>query len=892
MRESLLRMRRVRSSGSRRRRLLLEPLEHRLLLDVGAAELADDRFEVRQNSDAQIFDVLANDTFLPDYQDERQITSVSYGSEGGRIEIADDGGSIRYAPPADFSGTEGFVYYVDSQFSAGVTVTVLPLLAADEYQFPPDGQTKVLNVLANDPFWPGYDGPGEITSTSSALLWGEVEIAADGKSLTYTPPMDVYGKDAFVYIVDDLYPAEVQIDILNPLEPDEYPNVVQRSENNVLGVTANDGFWPGYPGDRTITHVIGLTNGAAVTVADGGKTLLYTPAPDFAGRDHFRYVVDGVYETSVSVQVYRPVQDDSFEVDTNTTGYPLTVTGNDTYRYWNGNAWVTRDVIDRVTSVGETAHGGTVAIMPGGQGILYSAPAGFEGTDTFEYVADGKHPASVQIYVTPPVRDDSIGSGVYEDTVDNVLNVLQNDFKGNGYWGPKVITSVSETSEGGIVTIATGGQSLVYTPPAGFQGPDTFSYEVDDALLAEVRVNVGPIATSNSYRFYPNPAQTGYALHVLGNDHFGSNYPGPGLITAVGETLNGGLVTIAADRKSLRFVPNEGGYDRFTYTVDGKYEASVTVSFDNFLRSDSFVVDQNSGENELDPLQNDFGYSYADDYAGPRLITSVGPAEAGGTVTIAADRQSLVYAPVPDFVGTDRFTYTVDGLMKSTIDVQVIRRVRDDVYRVEPDTIGNALPVLVNDLFGADYTGAGRITAVTETVAGAAAAVSEDGKSIEYTPPAGFTGEDTFTYTVDGALKAEVTVWAAASVEDVLPQFDSLADFEQSLLDDAIERYEHLFGKETGPIVPMDPRYDWFAGPEVAGDSRNHSETNVQVAGVDETDIIETDGDFLYILTDNELIIATAWPAQQMAIASRVTIEGEPIGEYLHSAAGSEGRCA
>ncbi|MEE8453030.1 MAG: Ig-like domain-containing protein, partial [Thermoguttaceae bacterium] len=285
MRMSLLRMRHVRGSCSRPRRLLLEPLEHRLLLDGGVGELADDRFDVRQNSDSQWLDVLANDEFAPDYPDLRQITSVSYGSEGGRIEIADDGGSIRYAPPADFSGKEAFVYYVDNQFSASVTVTVLPLLARDEYQFVPDGEAKVLKVLANDPFWPGYEGPREITAISSALLWGGLEIAADGKSLVYTPPMDTYGEDAFVYIVDDLYPAEVKIEIRNPLEPDDYPDIVQRSENNVLDVTANDGLWPGYPGDRTITHVIGLTNGAAVTIADGGKTLLYTPAPDFAGSD-------------------------------------------------------------------------------------------------------------------------------------------------------------------------------------------------------------------------------------------------------------------------------------------------------------------------------------------------------------------------------------------------------------------------------------------------------------------------------------------------------------------------------------------------------------------------------------------------------------------------------
>jgi len=879
---------RCRPNHSKRRRLSFEPLEHRLLLDVGAAELADDLFEVRQNADLQLFDVLDNDTFMPGYPGEQEITSVSYGSEGGRVEIAEDAGSIRYAPPADFSGTETFVYYVDSQLSATVTVTILSPLSRDEYQFPPDGEARILKVLDNDPFWATYDGPREITSVGEALLWGGLEIADDGKSLVYTPPCDAYGKDAFVYIVDELYPAEVRVDILNPLEPDRYPEIVQKSENNLLSVLANDHFWPGYSGNKTISHLTEPTSGGTVTTTGDGKALLYTPAADFAGWDQFRYVVDGVYEASVSLQVHRPVQDDWFEVDTNSVDYQLLVTSNDTFRFWNGDVWITRDVIDRVTWVGETANGGAVEIAAGGQGIFYSAPADFEGTDTFDYIADGKHRATVQVDVTRPVRDDYINSGVYEDTVYNVLDVLQNDFKGNGYQGPKIITSVSETSEGGVVNIAAGGRWLVYAPLTGFRGTDTLSYKVDGQLQAEVEVRVRPIITSDGYRLYPNPAQTQYVLYVLGNDHFESNYPGPGLITDVGETLNGGLVTISEDGKFLRFVPSEGGSDTFTYTVDGKYEASVYVSFRNFLRSDSPVVDQNSQANVLDLLENDFYSSTSHGYVGPREITSVGPCDNGGTVAIAATGKTVTYRPAPDFFGTDRFTYTVDGLMQRTVSVQVIRRVRDDLFRVETDSHDNALSVLINDLFGADYSGAGRLTAVTQTSTSGTAAVSEDGKSIVYSPPAGFAGKDQFTYTVDGALKAEVTVWVGASVEEMLPRFDSQADFGQFLIDDALLRYEHLFGlvQQCGHFPPEYGGNDLYmdlAGGRVSGESsRDHSETNVQVAGVDEGDIIETDGDYLYVLTGSELIIAKAWPAEEMSIVSQVAIEGELIAEYLH----------
>src|SRR6185312_8754365 len=64
--------------------------------------------------------------------------------------------------------------------------------------------------------------------------------------------------------------------------------------------------------------------------------------------------------------------------------------------------------------------------------------------------------------------------------------------------------------------------------------------------------------------------------------------------------------------------------------------------------------------------------------------------------------------------------------------------------------------------------------------------------------------------------------------------------------------------------------------------TRAHSETNMQVAGVDEGDIVEFDSDYIYMLTGGDVVILNAWPADQLSIAARVSIEGRPIAEYLH----------
>ncbi|MBR4110869.1 MAG: beta-propeller domain-containing protein [Clostridia bacterium] len=49
-----------------------------------------------------------------------------------------------------------------------------------------------------------------------------------------------------------------------------------------------------------------------------------------------------------------------------------------------------------------------------------------------------------------------------------------------------------------------------------------------------------------------------------------------------------------------------------------------------------------------------------------------------------------------------------------------------------------------------------------------------------------------------------------------------------------------------------------------------YSETNVQVNGVDEADIVKTDGKNIYQLTNDELIITRAYPANEMKIIERI----------------------
>ncbi len=56
-------------------------------------------------------------------------------------------------------------------------------------------------------------------------------------------------------------------------------------------------------------------------------------------------------------------------------------------------------------------------------------------------------------------------------------------------------------------------------------------------------------------------------------------------------------------------------------------------------------------------------------------------------------------------------------------------------------------------------------------------------------------------------------------------------------------------------------------------ESQSHGETNVQVAGIDEADVIKNDGRYLYFVSGNRLIIVDAADSANMSITSKIVLE-------------------
>lgn len=108
-----------------------------------------------------------------------------------------------------------------------------------------------------------------------------------------------------------------------------------------------------------------------------------------------------------------------------------------------------------------------------------------------------------------------------------------------------------------------------------------------------------------------------------------------------------------------------------------------------------------------------------------------------------------------------------------------------------------------------------------------------------------------------------------------LDRFASAEDVKQYLIEDAQERWGHLFGKQVSDIVCFD-----MESLSLSGDA-DFSETNVQVPDMDEPDRVETDGRYLYSLSYHDLVIREIGDDAQPTIVARLALRGYSQGMFL-----------
>ncbi|MFZ2016728.1 MAG: Ig-like domain-containing protein [Nocardioides sp.] len=142
----------------------------------------------------------------------------------------------------------------------------------------------------------------------------------------------------------------------------------------------------------------------------------------------------------------------------------------------------------------------------------------------------------------------------------------------------------------------------------------------------------------------------------------------------------------------------------------------------------------------------------------------------GTSGTVSCTATTCTYEPQAGFVGTDSYTYTVantDGrTATATVSVAVANRPPDAVHDTASTTAGHGVSV---DVTANDSDPEGQALTVTASTDGAHGTVSCGPSSCHYTPDPGFTGVDTFGYTVSDAYGASATATVTVTVSPPQP---------------------------------------------------------------------------------------------------------------------------
>ena len=78
---------------------------------------------------------------------------------------------------------------------------------------------------------------------------------------------------------------------------------------------------------------------------------------------------------------------------------------------------------------------------------------------------------------------------------------------------------------------------------------------------------------------------------------------------------------------------------------------------------------------------------------------------------------------------------------------------------------------------------------------------------------------------------------------------------------------------EEAVAMDMDGAAPTMVKAQAAGGADDYSETNVQVKGVDEADFVKNDGQYIYMIADNKLLIIDAYDAENAEIISEIDRE-------------------
>ncbi|HWG99412.1 MAG TPA: Ig-like domain-containing protein, partial [Pilimelia sp.] len=690
---------------------------------VDVADLAPD-FATTPYGTAVVVPVQANDpgctgNCKPQHGTHPTRGAVTYSSGNNVI--------VTYTPTTGLWGLDSFRYGITGNTNSATTpVTILVGPPATTLQ-------TTYGVAATATVPTGGSCAGCVYSLGTPPAHGSVTVNAATGAATYAPAAGYAGLDSFTYqVYDPVSGLRVSGSVAVTVGPDAGDDEARVLLGNTVSgdVTGNDSC----PATCTRTKLTDPASGSVVFNANG--TYTYTPGTS-VGTFTFTYRVTSSVSGSVAdVATVRLTVDGAVDdTATTTPGVAVTVDVRD------------NDPCTGCTLTSVTAPASGTAETSAGA-VRYTPAPGFSGQVGFRYTLSqaggGTTSAQVTVTIQPLAVDDAVTT--VEGAPVDVLP-LANDLCANC-----ALTGLGVPSSGSVER----SDDLVTFTPSG-TGRTTFTYTAADGagngLTGTVTVDVvaAPVLEPDTA---VTDGGTPVVVPVLDND----SCPGCGVEVADDPT-HGSVTVDVRGRVHYRAVAGFSGVDTFRYLArdpdTGAYAtATVTVTVRPVAEDDAATTSVGT-PTTVDVLANDDCRA---------CVLSLGTISPGVTASISGGR--VLVEPDTGWTGTATVRYTAtdpstNHAASATLTVEV-SDARPDSATAAYGASVTGLDVLAND----DCDGC-VVTEVTEPSFGTA---GFSGGTVSWTPPAGFAGLATFTYTAESdghVVSSTVRILATPQVRHV-----------------------------------------------------------------------------------------------------------------------------
>ena len=482
----------------------------------------DDSTTITEDDPATAIDVLANDTDIDG--GPMAIDAVTQPANGV-VAITGGGTGLTYLPNPNYcndppgTAPDTFTYTLapgGSTATVSVLVTCVvddPVAVDDAISVNEDSGVTAIDVLDNDD---NPDGSPIAIDAVTQPANGVVVITGGGTGLAYQPNPDYCNTppgttlDVFTYSIapgGSVGTVRVAVACVDdpPVAVSDSATVIEDSGANAINVLANDTDIDGGP--IAISSVTQPANGT-VAITGGGTGLTYQPNPNFCTQpgttDTFTYTLTpGGSSATVSMTVTcvnDPPVPPTVPVIPVHTHIAINVEDGAT-----GDLLIPADIVDPDSSnfiiapvpplaslPTATVNGGELSINAGTGAFTYNPPAGFTGSDSFQFVVcdDGSPVAcsgavTVTLNVSGPkiwfVDDDAIVVGTPDGTLQQPL--------------PSLVAAAASATSGDRIFVFGGNYNTGITLP---NGVELVGHGIDAASTADFDVELGIAPPSHS----------------------------------------------------------------------------------------------------------------------------------------------------------------------------------------------------------------------------------------------------------------------------------------------------------------------------------------------------------------------------------------------------------